>query len=104
MREAQRSRDLRGYLHYLNPCHHSKCEKPRLLGPLHGNILLTISENREPMKHRHFDDKSEKVVNDSVEEFVCHLSPRHMCHRLKLVVYEELRAHHDKTCKSCRNV
>jgi hypothetical protein len=48
----------------------------------------------------HFDDKCKKIINDGVKELVCHLPPWKMCHRLQLVIYKQLRAHHDKTCNN----
>ena len=48
------------------------------------------------MKHWHFDDESEEIVDDGVEELVSHLPPWHMSDGLELVVDEELRAHHDE--------
>lgn len=51
------------------------------------------------MQHWHFDNKRKEVIYDSVEKFVGHLSPGQMSYRLEFVVYEQLGAHHNKTCR-----
>ena len=50
------------------------------------------------MQHWHFNDKGKKIINDCVEKLVSHLPPRKMSNRFELVVDEQLRTHHDKTC------
>jgi hypothetical protein len=39
---------------------------------------FTISEHRKAMKSGHLDDKCKQVINDCVQELVCHLAPWHM--------------------------
>lgn len=54
---------------------------------------LTIPQAANPVHNRHLDDKSEQVINESVEGLVGEHSPGQMGHRLELVVDEELRCH-----------
>ena len=55
-----------------------------------------VAEDRQAVQSRHLDDKCEQVVDDGVEEFVNHRTPREVCYTLELVVDEELRRHHNK--------
>lgn len=58
--------------------------------------ILTISEAAETVHGWHLDDKSEDIVDESVEEFVAHHTPWQMGNGLEFVVDEQLRCHHDE--------
>ena len=50
-----------------------------------------ISEHTQAMQGWHLDNKGKQVINDSVEELVCHLSPGQVSHTLQFVVQIQLR-------------
>ena len=62
-------------------------------------ITLTISKTTYSVESRHFDDKCKYIINEGVEGFVCHHPPRKMSNGLHFVVNEQLRSHHNETCK-----
>eukprot|EP00959_Pyramimonas_sp_CCMP1952_P378862 7936349-Pyramimonas_sp.AAC.1 len=59
-------------------------------------MARTVAEDGEAVQRGHLDDEGEEVVDDSVEELVRHLPPRHVRHALQPVVDVQLRAHHDE--------
>ncbi len=54
-------------------------------------VMRDPPEHRQPVQQRHLDDKGEQVVDDGVQELVCHLAPGQVRHRLELVVQVQLR-------------
>ena len=57
---------------------------------------LTITEACKSVHRGHGDDECKKVVNNCVEKLVRHHAPRHVGHRLELVVDKQLRRHLDE--------
>ena len=62
-------------------------------------LPLTISKTAYPVEGGHLDDECEDVVDEGVEGLVGEHPPGQVGHRLQLVVDEQLRRHHDETCR-----
>ena len=51
-----------------------------------------VSEDRQPMQEGHLDDKGEQVINDGVQELVCHLPPGEVSDALQLPIDVQLQS------------
>jgi len=66
----------------------------------HIRILLTISKATQTVHSWHFNNKCKYIINKCIQTFIRHHSPRKMCHRLELIVNEQLWSHCNETCKN----
>lgn len=53
---------------------------------------LLLPEHAESMQCWHLDNKGKQIIDDGVEELVCHLTPGQVRNTLQLVVEVQLQA------------
>ena len=79
---------------------------PKLIGPLLVNPVdpplvdvdqehYIVPEDGQAVQRGHLDDKGKQVIDDGVQELVCHLAPGQVCHTLHPVVQVQLRGAHE---------